>query len=81
MGVSLAALRVGVLRAALSLRCFAALRTADAPSACLTQQRLDVLSCLHTYICFTLLYVDYQRLTRLKFFTLFEVRSFYLVLH
>ncbi|MDW8347770.1 MAG: hypothetical protein RML94_12495 [Bacteroidia bacterium] len=32
-----AALRVGVLRAALSLRCFAALRTAHAPSACLTQ--------------------------------------------
>ncbi|MDW8345644.1 MAG: hypothetical protein RML94_01705 [Bacteroidia bacterium] len=31
-----AALRVGVLRAALSLRCFAALRTADPPSACLT---------------------------------------------
>ncbi|MCS7076001.1 MAG: hypothetical protein NZ455_04805 [Bacteroidia bacterium] len=44
MGVSLWALRcayahkVGVLRAALSLRCFAALRTAHAPSACLTQE-------------------------------------------
>ncbi|MDW8347759.1 MAG: hypothetical protein RML94_12440 [Bacteroidia bacterium] len=43
MGVSLPTARcarvgkVGVLRAALSLRCFAALRTADAPSACLTQ--------------------------------------------
>ncbi|MCS7077682.1 MAG: hypothetical protein NZ455_13280 [Bacteroidia bacterium] len=37
MGVSLAALRVGVLRATLSLRCFATLRTAHAPSACLTQ--------------------------------------------
>ncbi|MCS7028411.1 MAG: hypothetical protein NZ519_06550 [Bacteroidia bacterium] len=31
-----AALRVGVLRATLTLRCYAALRTADAPSACLT---------------------------------------------
>ncbi|MCS7076868.1 MAG: hypothetical protein NZ455_09175 [Bacteroidia bacterium] len=37
MGVSLANARVGVLRAALSLRCFASLRTAYAPSACLTQ--------------------------------------------
>ncbi|MCS7078342.1 MAG: hypothetical protein NZ455_16640 [Bacteroidia bacterium] len=37
MGVSLAMLRVGVLRATLSLRCFAALRTAHAPYACLTQ--------------------------------------------
>ncbi|MCS7075440.1 MAG: hypothetical protein NZ455_01965 [Bacteroidia bacterium] len=36
MGVSLANARVGVLRATLSLRCFAALRTAHAPSACLT---------------------------------------------
>ncbi|MCS7077916.1 MAG: hypothetical protein NZ455_14490 [Bacteroidia bacterium] len=45
MGVSLWALRcayahkVGVLRAALSLRCRASLRTANAPSACLTQER------------------------------------------
>ncbi|MCS7077292.1 MAG: hypothetical protein NZ455_11315 [Bacteroidia bacterium] len=29
--------RVGVLRATLTLRCYAALRTAHAPSACLTQ--------------------------------------------
>ncbi|MCS7078175.1 MAG: hypothetical protein NZ455_15795 [Bacteroidia bacterium] len=28
-----------MLRAALSLRCFATLRTAHAPSACLTQER------------------------------------------
>ncbi|MDW8347276.1 MAG: hypothetical protein RML94_09990 [Bacteroidia bacterium] len=37
LGVSLRCARVGVLRATLSLRCFATLRTADAPSACLTQ--------------------------------------------
>ncbi|MCS7028646.1 MAG: hypothetical protein NZ519_07770 [Bacteroidia bacterium] len=37
-----AALRVGELRATLSLRCYAALRTADAPSACLTQKPLQV---------------------------------------
>ncbi|MCS7075663.1 MAG: hypothetical protein NZ455_03085 [Bacteroidia bacterium] len=37
MGVSLRCARVGVLRATLSLRCFAALRTAHAPFACLTQ--------------------------------------------
>ncbi|MCS7077249.1 MAG: hypothetical protein NZ455_11100 [Bacteroidia bacterium] len=37
MGVSLRCARVGVLRATLSLRCYAALRTADTPSACLTQ--------------------------------------------
>ncbi|MCS7076787.1 MAG: hypothetical protein NZ455_08765 [Bacteroidia bacterium] len=37
MGVSLRCARVGVLRATLTLRCFAALRTAHAPSACLTQ--------------------------------------------
>ncbi|MDW8345408.1 MAG: hypothetical protein RML94_00520 [Bacteroidia bacterium] len=43
MGVSLRCARVGVLRAALSLRCFAALRTAHAPSACLTQPYFDVL--------------------------------------
>ncbi|MCS7075077.1 MAG: hypothetical protein NZ455_00105 [Bacteroidia bacterium] len=45
MGVPLAALRVGVLRATLSLRCFAALRTAHAPSACLTQQSFAILPC------------------------------------
>ncbi|MCS7077748.1 MAG: hypothetical protein NZ455_13650 [Bacteroidia bacterium] len=70
-----------MLRATLTLRCYAALRTADAPSACLTQQRLDVLPCLCAYLCFTLFSVDYQLLTSLKFFTLFELRSFYLVLH
>ncbi|MCS7076932.1 MAG: hypothetical protein NZ455_09505 [Bacteroidia bacterium] len=32
-----------MLRAALSLRCCATLRTAHAPSACLTQRSLDVL--------------------------------------
>ncbi|MCS7078234.1 MAG: hypothetical protein NZ455_16090 [Bacteroidia bacterium] len=37
LGVSLANARVGVLRATLTLRYFAALRTAHAPSACLTQ--------------------------------------------
>ncbi|MDW8347296.1 MAG: hypothetical protein RML94_10090, partial [Bacteroidia bacterium] len=42
MGVSLACARVGVLRATLTLRCFAALRTADAPSACLTQEPQQV---------------------------------------
>ncbi|MCS7077574.1 MAG: hypothetical protein NZ455_12735 [Bacteroidia bacterium] len=30
--------KVGVLRATLTLRCYASLRTADAPSACLTQE-------------------------------------------
>ncbi|MCS7077423.1 MAG: hypothetical protein NZ455_11975 [Bacteroidia bacterium] len=43
MGVSLACARVGVLRATLTLRCFASLRTAHAPSACLTQQPCDFL--------------------------------------
>ncbi|MCS7075315.1 MAG: hypothetical protein NZ455_01330 [Bacteroidia bacterium] len=70
-----------MLRAMLSLRCFAALRTAYAPSACLTQQHLDTLPCLYTYLCFTLFNTDYQILTRLKFFTLFELCSFYLVSH
>ncbi|MCS7077411.1 MAG: hypothetical protein NZ455_11915 [Bacteroidia bacterium] len=55
MGVSLAALRVGVLRA--TLRFGASLRYAPCyrtPSACLTQQRFDVLPCFHTYLCFIL---------------------------
>ncbi|MCS7076859.1 MAG: hypothetical protein NZ455_09130 [Bacteroidia bacterium] len=66
MGVSLLAFRcahaskVGVLRATLTLRCCAALRTAHAPSACLTQQPLDVLPHFHTYPCFTLFDIDYQ---------------------
>ncbi|MDW8348479.1 MAG: hypothetical protein RML94_16060, partial [Bacteroidia bacterium] len=79
MGVSLADARVGVLRATLSLRCFAALRTADAPFACLTQPYFDVLPHFYTYLRFTLFNVHYQTLTRLRFFTLFETRSFYLV--
>ncbi|MDW8345673.1 MAG: hypothetical protein RML94_01855, partial [Bacteroidia bacterium] len=41
--------KVGVLRATLSLRCFASLRTAYAPFACLTQQPWNVLPYLHTY--------------------------------
>ncbi|MCS7078296.1 MAG: hypothetical protein NZ455_16405 [Bacteroidia bacterium] len=50
MGVSLANARVGVLRATLSLRCYAALRTAHAPSACLTQQHFDaLLVCIHAF--------------------------------
>ncbi|MDW8348164.1 MAG: hypothetical protein RML94_14475 [Bacteroidia bacterium] len=72
MGVSLAALRVGVLRATLSLRCCAALRTANAPSACLTQ---------YAFGHFTLFDAHYQVFTRLKFFTLFELLLFYLVYH
>ncbi|MCS7078133.1 MAG: hypothetical protein NZ455_15580 [Bacteroidia bacterium] len=65
-----------------SLRCYA-----NAPhclTACcvsLTQQSLDVLPCFHTYICFTLFSLDYQILTRLEFFTLFEVLLLYLVLY
>ncbi|MCS7075979.1 MAG: hypothetical protein NZ455_04695 [Bacteroidia bacterium] len=70
-----------MLRAALSLRCFAALRTAHAPSACLTQQLLDVLPDFYAYIRFTLFDVHYQLITKLKFFTLFEGCSFYLVLY
>ncbi|MDW8347166.1 MAG: hypothetical protein RML94_09440 [Bacteroidia bacterium] len=87
MGVSLWAFccahahKVGVLRAALSLRCFAALRTAHAPSACLTQQRFDILPCLYTYVCFILFNLDYQVLIRLKIFTSFKLRLLYLVLH
>ncbi|MDW8346633.1 MAG: hypothetical protein RML94_06770, partial [Bacteroidia bacterium] len=63
--------RVGVLRAALTLRCFAALRTADAPSACLTQQLWDVLPGFYRCVCFTSFNVDYQVFTKLNFFTLF----------
>ncbi|MDW8346037.1 MAG: hypothetical protein RML94_03680 [Bacteroidia bacterium] len=70
-----------MLRATLTLRCFAALRTAHAPSACLTQQPWDVLPGLYAYLCFTLFKVDYQLLTRLRFFALFQRSSFYLVLH
>ncbi|MDW8345620.1 MAG: hypothetical protein RML94_01585 [Bacteroidia bacterium] len=73
--------KVGVLRATLSLRCFTALRTAYAPSACLTQQLLDVLLCLYTWFYFTLFDAHYQILTRLKFFTLFELLLLYLVLY
>ncbi|MCS7077707.1 MAG: hypothetical protein NZ455_13405 [Bacteroidia bacterium] len=71
MGVSLACARVGVLRATLTLRCYATLRTAHAPFACLTQQPLDVLPCFYAYFCFTLFGVHYQVLTRLKIFTSF----------
>ncbi|MCS7076482.1 MAG: hypothetical protein NZ455_07225 [Bacteroidia bacterium] len=46
--------KVGVLRATLLLRCFAALRTAHAPSACLTQQLLSLLACFYTCLCFIL---------------------------
>ncbi|MCS7078003.1 MAG: hypothetical protein NZ455_14925 [Bacteroidia bacterium] len=83
MGVPLWAFahKVGVLRATLSLRCFATLRTAHAPSACLTQQPLGFLPHFYTYLYFTLLNAHYQLLTKLKFFTLFELRSFSLVLY
>ncbi|MDW8348277.1 MAG: hypothetical protein RML94_15045 [Bacteroidia bacterium] len=60
MGVSLRCARVGVLRAALSLRCCASLRTAHAPSACLTQQLLDVLPDFYTSPCFTSFNIDFQ---------------------
>ncbi|MCS7077801.1 MAG: hypothetical protein NZ455_13915 [Bacteroidia bacterium] len=67
-----------MLRATLTLRCYAALRTAHAPSACLTQQPLDVLSGFYTYVYFTLFDVYYQVFTRLKFFTLFNGTCFIL---
>ncbi|MCS7075731.1 MAG: hypothetical protein NZ455_03435 [Bacteroidia bacterium] len=82
MGVSLAALGSGysALRvrfgATLTLR--TALRHAAYPSRKLY---FDILLCFYTYCCFTLFNIDYQLLTRLKFFTLFERRSFYLILH
>ncbi|MCS7075504.1 MAG: hypothetical protein NZ455_02285 [Bacteroidia bacterium] len=77
MGVPLANARVGVLRATLSLRCFALLTH---PPHASRKLRLDFLSCLYTYLCFILFNVHYQLLTRLKFFALFELCSFYLVL-
>ncbi|MDW8346405.1 MAG: hypothetical protein RML94_05555 [Bacteroidia bacterium] len=79
MGVPLWAFRyahahkVGVLRATLTLRCYASLRTAIAPSACLTQQLLNALPCFYTWVCFTLFYIDYQILKMLKIFTLFSI--------
>ncbi|MCS7078231.1 MAG: hypothetical protein NZ455_16075 [Bacteroidia bacterium] len=70
MGVSLAALGSGYY--ALRVR-FGATHCLTACSVSLTQQPLDVLPCFYTYICFTLFNLDYQILTRLKFFTLFEL--------
>ncbi|MCS7075419.1 MAG: hypothetical protein NZ455_01855 [Bacteroidia bacterium] len=60
-----------MLRAALSLRCCATLRTAHAPSACLTQQLLDALPDFYTYLHFTLFRVDYQLFTKLNFLAYF----------
>ncbi|MDW8346097.1 MAG: hypothetical protein RML94_03990 [Bacteroidia bacterium] len=51
---------MGVLRATLSLRCYAALRTAHAPFACLTQQLLDVLPDFYTCPSFTSFNIDFQ---------------------
>ncbi|MCS7075753.1 MAG: hypothetical protein NZ455_03545 [Bacteroidia bacterium] len=50
-------------------------------SVSLTQPLFDVLPCFYTYLCFTLLDAHYQTLTRLRFFTLFHLGSFYLVLY
>ncbi|MCS7076442.1 MAG: hypothetical protein NZ455_07025 [Bacteroidia bacterium] len=60
------------------LRC--ATHCLTACSVSLTQQPLDVLPHLYKYVCFTLFNIDYQILTILKFFTLFQLRSFYLIL-
>ncbi|MCS7077451.1 MAG: hypothetical protein NZ455_12115 [Bacteroidia bacterium] len=35
----------------------------------------------NTYLCFTLSDVDYETLTKLKFFILFQLRRFYLVFY
>ncbi|MCS7076717.1 MAG: hypothetical protein NZ455_08415 [Bacteroidia bacterium] len=43
------------------------------------KQYFDVLPGFYTYICFMLLDVDYQIITKLKFFTLFELHPLYLV--
>ncbi|MCS7075328.1 MAG: hypothetical protein NZ455_01395 [Bacteroidia bacterium] len=62
-----------MLRAA--LRFGASLRYAllTHPSHASRKPHSDVLPCLHTYTCFTLFNIDYQLLTGLKFFTLFEL--------
>ncbi|MDW8348087.1 MAG: hypothetical protein RML94_14085 [Bacteroidia bacterium] len=41
----------------------------------------DVLPYFYAYVCFILFNAYYQVLTRLKFFTLFELCSFYLILY
>ncbi|MDW8347500.1 MAG: hypothetical protein RML94_11115 [Bacteroidia bacterium] len=76
MGVSL---RCASGRRAAGCAIASVLRTADAPSACLTQQPLDVLLGFGTYLCFTLFDTHYHTLTRLEFFTLFQLRLFYLL--
>ncbi|MCS7076030.1 MAG: hypothetical protein NZ455_04950 [Bacteroidia bacterium] len=53
-------------------------RTLRMPHA---KQLLDVLPCFYIYVCFTLFEIDYQILTKLNFFILFEVLLFYFVLH
>ncbi|MDW8346872.1 MAG: hypothetical protein RML94_07970 [Bacteroidia bacterium] len=81
MGVSLAALGSGYC--ALRYRFGASLRYA-LPNGML---RIPHASCIlmfcffYTYPYFTLFDLDYQMLTRLNFFTLFEICTFYLVLH
>ncbi|MDW8348380.1 MAG: hypothetical protein RML94_15565, partial [Bacteroidia bacterium] len=60
--------RVGVLRAALSLRCYALLT--HPPHASRTQY-FNVLPYLYACVCSTSSNIDYQAFTRLKFFTLF----------
>ncbi|MCS7076783.1 MAG: hypothetical protein NZ455_08745 [Bacteroidia bacterium] len=51
MGVSLRCARVGVLRAALSLRCYALLTH---PPHASRKLHLDVLPCSYTHSCFIL---------------------------
>ncbi|MCS7075324.1 MAG: hypothetical protein NZ455_01375 [Bacteroidia bacterium] len=78
MGVSLAAL--GSACCGLRYRFGATLRSAllTHPPHASRKPHLDVLPCFYACFCFTLFNIDYPLLTRLKFFTLFEMLSFYI---
>ncbi|MCS7078098.1 MAG: hypothetical protein NZ455_15405 [Bacteroidia bacterium] len=68
MGVSL---RCASGRRAAGYAIASVLRTAYAPSACLTQQLLNALPDFYAYLRFTLFRFDYQPFTRLNFLPYF----------
>ncbi|MCS7075277.1 MAG: hypothetical protein NZ455_01135, partial [Bacteroidia bacterium] len=61
------------------LRCAAHCLTACSVS--LTQAVFGCFTLFYIYVCFTLFKFDYQIITKLNFFTLFERLLFYLVLY
>ncbi|MCS7078378.1 MAG: hypothetical protein NZ455_16825, partial [Bacteroidia bacterium] len=62
------------------LRCASHWANAHPPHAS-RMQLFNVLPYFYAHVCFTLFDIDFQQLTKLKFFTLFQLLLLYLVLY